>query len=935
VDDIRVARPWLKLEHQTLLDDYAPSGEIRNLEAALADVDSDAPHFDVAVELDEVGVEAVDKFPGVRGFSAVLRSDRTGGLFEIRSIGMTVDIPTQLPDPVYLSELSGTIIWRRSNNRTTVLSDSIVIRNDDFAFNTNVEMSLEDGSRKPVVDLATTWSINDIAVAKKYIPFIPRVPRTSEWFQEGLLAGRIPQGTLTLQGPMDKWPFDGGEGHFHVGANVRDARIMYQRRWPVAEVVDLDIAVDNMRLHTSRNTVVNEGIVINDAKLEIGDFRNPTLSVNLESEGALDNVRSLLAQSPVGIDTLKGNLDKIALEGDGAFDLELIVPIRDWESFEFTSNVQTDDATLRMDGFPAPLTQLNGAFSIGREDISSDELTATLLGGQVEIDLQPAPEEMPGYRIIATAKGNATADALVSELNVPLEGDLQGETDFEARLLFARGKQEEPQPFKIELATDLNGIAINLPEPLHKPAEQSIPLRATLQMPSGSESITTVGVADDLLAWQLNFTKKEERWDLDRGVIAFGEASAGEAETRGLHLRGRAETVALQRWFDRRRGSDTKTGVGDRIRSADMMVDNLFMFGQHIENHRVRFDRSAREWLAQIDGEEIIGTASIPYDFTSGQALIIDMERLVLPGDEDSGYEDPARHIDPRSLPPIRIDVDEFAIGPRFLGEVRATLVRTPDGLATENLMTRDATFEINGTGRWVVDESDPTGSHSFVTATMTSTDVENTMRRLDYEPGIVSDEFSMDFNIDWSGGPRDDFRESLNGDVVVRVGIGQLSDVEPGAGRMFGLMSVVALPRRLSLDFRDVFNKGFGFDGIRGRFRLEDGQTYTCNLALDGPAAQIGVVGRASLVDRDYDQMAVVSANFGNALPVVGAVLGGPTVAAVVLIFSQIFKKPLSEVGQVYYGISGSWDEPAIESVTADQFAEKVVVMGCVEEAE
>jgi uncharacterized protein YhdP len=94
-------------------------------------------------------------------------------------------------------------------------------------------------------------------------------------------------------------------------------------------------------------------------------------------------------------------------------------------------------------------------------------------------------------------------------------------------------------------------------------------------------------------------------------------------------------------------------------------------------------------------------------------------------------------------------------------------------------------------------------------------------------------------------------------------------------------------------------------------------------------------VVGRTGLADRDYDQTAAVSANFGNALPVVGAALGGPTVAAVVLIFSQIFKKPLSEVAQVYYSISGSWEEPTIDSVPAEHFAEQGMLAGCIEEAE
>jgi len=934
LNDASVARPWLKPEHRQLLDAYAPDGLVRNLAATLSGVDSDAPRFDVAVEFDRIGVAAVDEFPGVRGFSGTLRSDRTGGLFEIESGGLSIDIPNYLGEPVLLDELSGTLIWRRSNNRTTLLSDSIVFRNEDFSFETNVELTLADGSRKPVVDLATTWSINDISIAKKYIPFIPRIPRTSEWFQEGLLAGQIPYGTVRLYGPMEKWPFDGGEGRFLVEANIRDALIKYQRRWPAAEVIDLDIAVDNMRLHTERNFIINEGVEITDARIEIGDFRAPILKIDLDSSGALENVRSLLAQSSVGEDVFKGNLDRVAIDGDGAFDLKMTVPIRDWRSFEFTSRVETHDATLQIDGFPAPLTELNGLVTIGREDISSEEFGGTFLGSPVSIDLRPAPESMPDYRIIATALGTATAEALVTEMGVPLADEIAGETDFVARVLFARGELEEPRPFSIELTSDLTGISIDLPEPFTKTADETIAFSAEIQLPSATDQITTAGVAEDLMSWQIEFMKEEDRWDLDRGVIAFGTEEVEQAETRGLHFRGRTESVNMQHWFDRMRESDSQTGMGDRIRSADMTIDNLYLFGQHIKEHRVRLDRSAEEWLVQFDGADIVGSAFVPYDFTAGRPLVIDMERLVLPGDDDDSPSSDTQ-LDPRGLPPITIKAGEFAIGTRFLGAIEATLERTPDGLETSDLIAKDESFEIVGNGSWVFDESDPTGSHSYLTATLTSTDVDKTMQRLDYTPGIVSDDLSMIFELNWSGGPRDDFRDSLNGDVVVRIGTGQLSDVEPGAGRMFGLMSIVALPRRLSLDFRDVFNKGFGFDQIRGRFTVRDGQTYTCNLSLEGPAAQIAVVGRAGLVDRDYDQTAVVSASFGNALPVVGAALGGPTVAAVVLIFSQIFKKPLAEVSQVYYAISGSWDEPVIESVTAEDFTEQGTRAGCIPETE
>lgn len=934
LDDVVVLRPWLPPEQQKMLADYAPDGVVRNLKLVLSGLDTGQPQFDVAAELDRIGFAAYDRYPGVRGFSGVLRSDATGGLFEIQATDLSVAIPQHLPGAVPLDELRGTLIWRRSDNRTTLLSDSIVFGNADFNFATNVELSLADGDRLPVVDLATTWSINDISVAKKYIPYIPRIPRTSEWFQEGLLAGRIPQGTVRLYGPMDKWPFDGGEGRFLVEAKLLDALILYQRRWPVATVPDLDIVIDNMRLYTERNVIINEGNEITNAKIEIGDFRQPVLQVSGSSTGALDSMRALLANSPLGTDIFKGNLDRIAVTGDGSFDLSLNVPIRDWQSFEFTARVEANDASLRMQGFPAPLTGLSGVVTVGREDISSESLGGIFLGSPVSIELQPAPETMPDYRIVATANGTATAEALIDELGLPLADSLKGATAYEARILFARGEQPEPKPFSIELSSTLAGIGIDLPQPFNKPAEDLWPLSASIEMPTASDVISTYGNVQDFLSWRLAFGREQDRWGLDRGVVAFGAEQAAEAETRGLHFRGHAKEVRMQDWFDRMKESDSNTGIGDRIRSADMLIDELYLFGQRIVAHRVRLDRSAEEWLVQFEGPEIMGSAFVPYDFTAGRPLVIDMQRLVLPGDEDETNRQ-ASVLDPRQLPPITIKAGEFALGNRFLGAVNATLQRTADGLETTDLLARDKSFEIVGSGRWVVDEADPAGSHSYLRATLTSTNVGATMTRLGYDPGIVSDALSMNLDLDWSGGPRNDFRDTLNGEAVVRIGAGQLSDVEPGAGRMMGLMSVVALPRRLSLDFSDVFGKGFGFDQIRGNFTLNDGQAFTCNLSLEGPAAQIGVVGRAGLVDRDYDQTAVVGANFGNALPVVGAVLGGPTVAAVVLIFSQIFKKPLAEVSQVYYGISGSWDEPVIVSVTAAELAAQGVRSGCIDEAE
>jgi uncharacterized protein YhdP len=281
-------------------------------------------------------------------------------------------------------------------------------------------------------------------------------------------------------------------------------------------------------------------------------------------------------------------------------------------------------------------------------------------------------------------------------------------------------------------------------------------------------------------------------------------------------------------------------------------------------------------------------------------------------------------------LPSISVRAEEFALGDRNLGKLVVDLESTNRGLEATNVLAVDDTFTISGSAGWIIDRYEVTGQRTFFDAKLSSTDIEQTMRRLNYQPGIIGQDMEVTVQVSWPGGPRQDFMGVVNGEVTARIGAGQLEAVDPGAGRVFGLMSVVALPRRLSLDFRDVFDTGFGFDEITGSFRLVDGEAYTCDLSLAGPAADVGIVGRAGLLTRDYDQTAVVSANVGNTLPLVGAVVAGPQVAAALFLFSQIFKKPLQEMGQIYYGIDGSWDDPAIDVAEPERILRTSELAGC-----
>jgi len=926
LDDAGLFAPWLAPEQQQQLASFAPSGTVRELIATVSDIDSDSPRFDIAAELDGTGVAADGNRPGLRGFSGILRANRLGGRIEIRSNDMVVDLPEYLSGPIDITSAEGTVIWRSSDKSTTVLSDSIRIRNDVFDSRSNVQLIIDADESSPVIDLASTWSITDVAAAKAYIPQKIIKPKLYDWFQASLVKGSIPQGSTTLKGPLDKFPFDKGEGQLLLAGSVRNLTFKYHPLWPTTERSDMEVVLDNMRLYSVRNRSNSRGNETIDAKIEIADLRDPVLTIDAFSTGTLQTIRAFSIQSPIG-NVFGGQLERVAVSGDASFKLDLTVPLKDPKAFDFTSRVRSNNGTLAIDGFPPQVTDLIGEVTVSRDDISSESLGARFLGDAVTVDL--ALSEDPRFSVVATTKGSVSAGAIVGELGVPLEGLISGSTQYEARILFPSGKQETPSPLTIQIDSELEGLAFNLPEPVGKPEASAMKVKGDIRFIPGGEVIESAGFADNGLAWQVAFSRLEDEWDFDRGVVRMGGDVVEPAETRGLHIRGETSTVRLDDWLSLSRSGDRETGTADRIRSIDLVIADLYAMGQHLQGHHVRVDRSALDWLVQVEGEDVVGSVFVPYDFGSERAMVLEMDRLYLPGDDESADEPST--LDPRKLPPITLTANDFALGERRLGAIDVSVERIENGLAATTIVTKDATFGIVGTGQWVVDESDPLGSRTSANATLTSSDVVRTMSRLNLAPGIASDTMSAVTDLSWSGGPRAEFLDVLDGEVQVRFGSGRLEEVEPGAGRVIGLLSIGALPSRLSLDFRDVFNKGFGFDKIAGTFRIVDGEAYTCDLSFAGPAADIGIVGRASLANRDYDQTAVVSANVGNTLPIVGALVAGPQAAAALLIFSQIFKKPLQEVGQVYYGIGGTWDEPIVDSTTAADFASHGELAGCV----
>ena len=186
-------------------------------------------------------------------------------------------------------------------------------------------------------------------------------------------------------------------------------------------------------------------------------------------------------------------------------------------------------------------------------------------------------------------------------------------------------------------------------------------------------------------------------------------------------------------------------------------------------------------------------------------------------------------------------------------------------------------------------------------------------MEEYGYARAITSGRSKAYTQLQWAGSPMDFSIASMAGTMDIDIRKGQLIDVEPGAGRVFGLLSLATLPRRLTLDFTDLFSKGFSFDVIKGDFTFDSGDAYTTNLYLDGPAARIDGSGRIGIANEDYDQLITVTPKLTSSLPVAGAIVGGPVAGGVLFAVEKLFGRSIDEISQYQYTMTGSWDDPVL----------------------
>jgi len=897
----RLLKSWFALE---------PRGDLRAVDIALERTVDGRIDYRVAGEFAGLGIEPFEGVPGVTGLTGQVRTDsRTG------RVGL--DWQTLFRGALEVPEVRGILVWRTGQDAVRLVSDDLVVVTPDATLRSNLELTLPMDGRSPELDLRTDISTFDIAAALRYLPAGKMPPTVVSWLDAALRGGRATSGEVAFVGPVQAFPFDGGEGEFRATMQLEDVQLAFIRDWPIAEDLDGTVEFVNARFD-ARGSGRMLGNRTADLAVRFADLRTGEVTLQANTTGGLDQVLAVLNGAPLIARYLGDDFARLeAAAGTGNVALDLKVPLRDRAAYQLTAALEIVDGELGYRGFPPHVTEIQGSLALADGVLRGEGLQGIFLDGPVTARVDPAG--VPGYRARIDIEGEVAIDAVVDTFDLPYGELMAGQTAWQGSLLLPAGRSTDSQPVKVTIGSNLSGVALRFPEPLAKPPSEPTNLELALEFPPRGLTMAGNVGATRRFALEFDATPGAERpFRFRRAALEFGGELAEFRADNGVTLNGSLPMLRGDDWIavlkESSAGASGRGAWSDVFAGADLDVAEFSVFGQQLGSSRLAARRRTDDWQLDIESDAIAGTLLVPIDLAGDPQVVAVMRRLYLNPGDGTGTGD----LDPRDLPGLQLHADEFGMGQRELGRLDAEILADPLGLRLVSFESATDAFTAQGSGGWFMGAD---GDTTRLAVGINATNVGQMLAQLGFAPFVEAESAEITASLYWPGPPSGSWLDHMGGDLALRVETGSLVDVAPGgAGRAAGLLSISALPRRLALDFRDVFNRGLVFDDITADFVIVDGNAYTDNLKLTGPVAEVGLIGRTGFRDHDYTQQAVVTAEPGKVLPTVGALLAGPQVAAALLLFTRIFKKPLGGIGRASYCVTGTWQEPVVERLTDEQ---------------
>ncbi len=913
--------------------------------------------------------------PGLRGGQLTLALNANGGQLDLQAgADSALWLPGVLePAEVPLHQLKASVRWARETSRRSpagrwhVPQWSLSLANADLQGQWQGQWQPAPHGKGPgLLTLKGRIQRAQAAAVHRYLP-LSLPPEVRHYLRDALVQGRYEDVQVHIQGDLDKLPFAKPEdGTFLFAGQLKDAEFDMvpaslmapgEVPWPRLRALQGQLTFDRLGMQLREASAqVGEGaqaIELKSASADIADMAHqPVLRVQAQSLADAPLVLDWVRHSPLDA-LLSGALQPAQASGPLLTRFALQLPLLDLPNTRVQGSVLFDGNDLRMLPGTPWLNKLRGTLQFHERGFEVHQLQATLLGGPTVIDggmQAPDPDTRAATptttQMAFTAQGRVSAVGLqsahdIAPLNL-LAQHASGATDYSARLAWLQGLPE------LTVHSRLGGLALQLPAPLGKPAQTEIPLALQIrakQTTTGPQDEIELALGDTARLLYVRDVSAETPQVL-RGLLGLGvlpDKLPALPET-GVTASVSMDKLVVDEWLA------LLPTPGDRLNSptspqpspgspqkpaawqaylptrVGLKANSLIVNDRHLHKVQLGGTHEAGRWRVNIDAAELSGHVRYEQALPNqaGQ-LFARLSRLnLLPASArvvESLLEAP-----PISLPTLDIVVDALELRGKQLGRVEIEAVNTDKGLAQTPAAREWQLKKFNidvpegslrSTGRWLAAREGSPWRKSEMNFVLDVHDAGALLTRLGTPEALRGGKGKLEGMVSWQGSPLELHYPSLNGHLDVRMGRGQFLKADPGVAKLLGVLSLQALPRRLLLDFRDVFEQGFAFDSALGDVTIVHGMANTRNLQIKGVNALVQLDGSADIARETQKLRAHILpiVDTGN-VSLLAAITVHPLVGLTTFAAQWLLQNPLSRASSQEFLIDGSWANPHVTRV-------------------
>ncbi|OBU65059.1 TIGR02099 family protein [Stenotrophomonas maltophilia] len=896
-------RHWLFLSR--------PQLDVRDLQLA---GERDGPLW-AQGELQSLGFASVGHSPGVRGLGGRFEADADGFSLQLEpQRQLQFDWPTGFGVRHDL-HLAGQVVgWRDEAGGWRVGTPAMRVQGTDYAADVRGGVWFQGDGTRPWLQLAARLDDVPMTAAKRFWIHSRMSKAATDWLDMALAGGQVRGGVGLVSGDLDDWPFDNNDGRFEATGHISNGDIRFQRDWPLMRQVDADIAFigPGFSMHGRGDLA---GVAVQTFEAGIPDFGRQPLYVRADTRSEAGRLLAMLRQSPLH-KSYGDTLDNLTAAGPAHVTFDLLQPMHhDEGGGHLQGTVDLAGVKLVDKRFALAFDDMRGQARYSNGGFDAEGLSVRHLGQDGRLSLR-AGSYVRDSTLAFESLLSANLDAGVLIDRAPemawLKPYITGTSPWTIAVNLPKVAPGAPAPpSELRLGSDLVGTRLDLPAPLDKPAGEPLATTVAAQLPMGA------GRIDVAFGQRLALAARSHNNQTGVQVTLGSSQVDREPPPSGLAVDGRSPTLDALEWISLARGGGDDDAMP--LRAVDVQVGKLKLIGGVFEQTRLQLRPGAQALDVRLDGPSLAGRITVPNaegGTISGQLERVHWQSLpASPGAQatPARIQAGANDVDPAKLPPFALDIADLKFGKVVLGQAVLRTRPLANGLNVDELRFRAPDQEIDISGRWLGHTG---GARTELTAQVRSEDLGGLMQNFDYGGQLRGGSGQAQLQASWSGGPSDFQLGNLQGRLDLNARNGQLLELEPGAGRVLGLLSVTQLPRRLMFDFRDFFSKGFAFNQIDGSMQFGQGMARTDKVLIEGPAANITIRGQADLRNQQFDQTIDVNPRAGNLLTVVGAVAGGPVGAALGAATNAVLSKPLGEIGARTYKVTGPWKEPKVEVI-------------------